>query len=85
MKSKKRISEAVMHATLLLIIGKRLEVHGKAGLVIYLGSSKQDRPDPYWYEHPGGRTYKREAKEVVKAVLPHVGSEALLKAKSYSQ
>jgi hypothetical protein len=63
-----------------LLTGRRLEIHGKGGLVLYAGSSDVHRPDPFWYEHPGGRTYKQTPEEVIRAILPHVGYEAIEKA-----
>lgn len=73
-------------AVVRLIQGKRLEVQGPGSLVVYMGSvpSHINRRDPYWYEHPGGRTYKEEPLQVVRAVLPHVGYRAIEEAKVYN-
>lgn len=75
------VDRTVLH----LIQGKRLEVDGPGRLVLYMGSvpSHIPRRDPYWYEHPGGRTYKESPEEVVRVVLPHVGYKALENAKVY--
>ncbi len=78
---RRRRDDAVGRAIVHLIMGKRLEVQGKAGLVIYMGQSRENRRDPFWYEHPGGRTYKGTAAEVLHAVLPHVGTAAIANAK----
>ncbi len=58
-------------------------VRKRGPLTIYMGSSSENRRDPFWYEHPGGRTYKETPQEVVEKVLPHVGFERLDKAKVY--
>lgn len=76
-----RENDVVMRAAVELMMGKRLEVHGKAGLIIYMGSERHERRDPFWYEGPGGRTHKERPEEVVRAVLPHVGFDAIDHAK----
>lgn len=83
--SSDRRKSASLVAEVHLITGKRLEVHGKAGQVFYMGQSKATRYDPYWYEHTGGRTYKETAKEVVQAIMRHAGVEAIEKARVYDQ
>lgn len=63
-------------AALALLMGKRLLVKDPGGRPIYLGESARPpvgAPGPYWYEHPGGRTYMATPIGVVMAVLPHVG------------
>jgi len=72
------LDRAVVH----LLQGRRLEVQ-RGPLTLYMGSSSENRRDPFWYEHPGGRTYKETPLEVVMKVLPHVGFERLEKAKVY--
>jgi len=81
MKKEAGRKDVTLRAAAHLLMGRRLEVHGKAGLIIYMGCSTSNRLDPFWYEHPGGRTYKATAVEVVSAVLPHVGSAAIENAK----
>jgi hypothetical protein len=83
-RKRGREFDVVQRAATQLIMGKRLEVHGKAGLIFYMGSSKVDRRDPYWYEGPGGRTYKERPEEVVRAILPHVGFDAIDHAQVYA-
>lgn len=70
----------VQRTAVLLLNGKRLEVRGKAGLIIYLGRATVNRSNPFWYEHPGGRTYKETPEEIIRAVIPHVGFAAIEKA-----
>lgn len=64
-----------------LLTGRRLEIDLPGRRVIYLGSTDAPRADQFWYEHPGGRTYKRTPEEVIQAVLPHVGYTGLAKAR----
>ena len=73
--------EALLQTAGKLMMGKRLEIEGPAGRVFYMGSSTVNRRDPFWLEHSGGRIYKERPEELVEWLLPHVGSEALLKAK----
>ena len=82
---RRRQDDVILRASVKLITGKRLEVQGPGHLVIYMGQSPLHiaRRDPFWYEHPGGRTYKETAEEVVRAVLPHVGAAAIDRAKVY--
>ena len=80
----KRAREVIMRMTIHLIMGRRLEIQGPGKLVLYVGQSLVLRDDPYWYEHPGGRTYKRTPREVLEAILPHVGTDALERAKVHS-
>ena len=63
-----------------LLNGRRLEVHGPGRLVLYMGSNDTNPREPFYYEHPGGRTYKATPKEVIDVVLRHVGYEAVEKA-----
>lgn len=77
----RREVDVVLRAAAALLTGKRLEVAGKAGAVFYLGSSTENRPDAFWVEHTGGRTYKVTAEECVRLILPHVGVEAIDGAK----
>jgi hypothetical protein len=79
----RRETDVVLRASAKLLMGKRLEIQGPAKLVIYCGSSTVHRDDPFWYEHPGGRTYKRTAEEVIRAILPHVGFRAIDSAKEH--
>jgi hypothetical protein len=77
-----RATEAANRAAIQLMRGKRLEVEGKTrGLVFYLGSSSANRRDPFWLEHPGGRTYYERPEHAVEKLLPHVGTEAIERAK----
>jgi hypothetical protein len=69
----RRREEAVRQASLKLLLGKRLEVEGPAGRVFYLGTSRENRRDPFWLEHSGGRTYYERHEEPVERLLPHVG------------
>lgn len=64
-----------------LLNGARFEVAGPGGVVFYMGCAEEDRPDPYWYDGPLGRTYKQLPEDVVAAVLVRAGVEALEKAK----
>jgi hypothetical protein len=82
-KKFSRMDEAIHQTALKLILGKRLEIRGKSGMIVYAGQSRESRADPFWYEYPGGRTYKRDAFEVIRAILPHVGIEGLEKAKVF--
>ena len=85
---RKRAEEAVFQAKLILLTSETpLEIEGAHGQgrhdtpnVFYMGSTTANRPDPFWYEHRGGRTYKQTPEEVVRAILPHVGVEAIEKA-----
>jgi hypothetical protein len=80
-KQVRRETDVVLRAIAAVVTGKRLEVNGKAGVVFYLGSTTADRRDPFWYGHTGGRTYKKTAEECVRAILPHVGVDAIDRAK----
>jgi hypothetical protein len=81
---RRRQDDVVLRAVSKLLMGKRLEVAGKPGLgVVYMGSSSENRRDPFWYEGPHGRTYKESAEAIVRAVLPHVGLAAIDNAKVY--
>lgn len=75
-----REMSAVLLAVVHLLQGKRLEVQGKAGFIVYMGSTNCGRRDGFYYEHPGGRTYKETPEEIVRAILPHVGVAAIANA-----
>jgi hypothetical protein len=80
---KKDLENVRLKTIAALLQGKRLHLfaHGRD---FYLGSSKVDRPDPFWYEHPGGRTYKRTPEEVFDYLLPHVGIKAFEDAEVFN-
>lgn len=80
-KERKRAESAILKLTAALLNGQHVEVTGKAGFVIYMGHSTVPRRDCYWYEGPHGRTYKEDPAEIVKTILPHVGTLALEQAK----
>lgn len=82
---KRRMHDAVLKATAALLQGKRLEIDRPGRPIIYMGSTTENRRDPFWYEGPHGRTYKETPEEVIRAVLPHVGTEAVLKAKVHAR
>lgn len=87
MKHRETYREAliVSQAIARLQQGKRLEVQSPGHVIYYMGSSRHlGQHEPYWYEHPGGRTYKEEPIQVVRAVLAHVGYKAIDRAKVYS-
>jgi hypothetical protein len=78
----RRAKDAVAIAGRHLMTGKRLEVNGKTPReVFYLGSSTENRRDPFWLEHSGGRTYAERPEPLLEKILPHVGTEAIEKAK----
>lgn len=80
-RERKRVESIVLTLSARLSQGLRLEVHGKAGLAVYLGSTTENRRDCFWYEGPHGRTYKEDPADIVRAILPHVGTLALERAK----
>lgn len=79
------VEDAVMRAKVRLIQGRRLEVQGPGRLIVYMGSTDAPRRDSFWYEHPGGRTYKEDPEDVVRAVLKHVGYQALNDARVHER
>ena len=81
----RRAKDAVSIAGVQLMMGKRLEINGRTPReVFYLGSSTENRRDPFWLEHPGGRTYAERPEPLVEKVLAHVGTEAVERAKIHS-
>lgn len=79
-----RRNDVKLRAVSRLLQGKRLEVEGKGGLVLYMGSTNEPRRDQFWYEHPGGRTYKNTPEEIVDVVIRHVGLDAVDRAKVHA-
>jgi hypothetical protein len=79
MKKSSREKDVKMKAVVDLLQGRRLEVsRPDRKLILYAGPSSFD--DTFWYEHPGGRTYKQTPEEVVDTIVRHVGIDALDKA-----
>lgn len=80
---KKDLVNVRLKTVAALLSGKRLHLVSR-GRDFYLGSSKVDRRDPFWYEHSGGRTYKHTPEEVFDYLLPHVGIQAFEDAEVFS-
>lgn len=80
-RKSERARIAGLQAVIHLLNGRRLEIAGEAGETLYAGRSTVDRPDLYWYEHSGGRTYNETPEYVIGVLMRHVGVEAIEKAK----
>jgi hypothetical protein len=80
---KPKFDEAIQQTAVKLIMGKRLELEVPGRPIMYAGSSREERRDPYWVEHPGGRIYYTTPEEAASYLKRHLGDVALFKAKVY--
>ncbi len=78
---RRRGTLALDVAVVRLIEGLRLECSVPGRPTLVLGRSDVGRRDPYFCEHPGGRTYHEDPREAAAFVVAHLGVQALEEAR----